>query len=130
MTGNRFINYTEKDGLASNSIYSISEDAYGNIWAGTDKNGISKISNADLVKMEKPSSVGNSTMAIDKLGNKWVSDKMAWANTIATILPFMGKNCCRFLIQSVFLHLFIIDHADNIWFQLMVLKQTNETYKI
>jgi ligand-binding sensor domain-containing protein/serine phosphatase RsbU (regulator of sigma subunit) len=36
-----FTNYTTRDGLPNNSIYSILEDRAGNLWFGTDKGGVS-----------------------------------------------------------------------------------------
>ncbi len=39
--GNKWRNYTRKDGLAGNLVYSIAEDALGALWFGTDR-GISK----------------------------------------------------------------------------------------
>ncbi len=38
--GDFFTNYTEKDGLCSNSIGSMIEDKYGNIWFGALKSGL------------------------------------------------------------------------------------------
>jgi streptogramin lyase len=37
--GRSFINFTEKDGLSSNTVYCMLEDKDGNIWVGTD-NGV------------------------------------------------------------------------------------------
>ena len=116
--GNRFINYTENDGLASNKITSISEDAYGNIWAGTEDNGISKISNTDMVKMEKPSpfTIG---VAIDKLGNKWVFRKEGLGKFNSDHIAFYGKELSYPLFDTLRIVSFVfIDHANNIWFQL------------
>ena len=39
--GKEFLQFTEKDGLSNNSIWSILEDKSGNIWFGTD-NGVSR----------------------------------------------------------------------------------------
>ncbi len=117
--GNRFINYTEKDGLASNKIASISEDAYGNIWAGTEDKGISKISNADLVKMEKSSPFTNG-VAIDKLGNKWVFRREGLGKFNSDHIAFYGKELSYPLFDTLRIASFVfIDHADNIWFQLL-----------
>jgi ligand-binding sensor domain-containing protein len=40
--GKLFTNYTTKDGLSSNAIWSILEDKEGNIWFGTRRTGLYK----------------------------------------------------------------------------------------
>lgn len=45
--GNRLTRFTTKDGLASDSIYSIIEDGWGQLWVGSP-NGISRMSVAEL----------------------------------------------------------------------------------
>lgn len=38
--GEEFRNFNEKDGLGTNSVWSITEDSSGNIWVGTRNNGL------------------------------------------------------------------------------------------
>lgn len=45
--------YDTRDGLASNWISSISEDSEGNIWVGTWGGGISKITNGEVLTINK-----------------------------------------------------------------------------
>ncbi|MCH8318210.1 MAG: histidine kinase, partial [Bacteroidetes bacterium] len=42
LTGECFINYSEKDGLANNLVSAIFEDSKGNIWIGSWEGGVSK----------------------------------------------------------------------------------------
>lgn len=48
--GNEFTQFTEKDGLSSNSVWSILEDKLGNIWFGTN-NGVSLYNGKTISKV-------------------------------------------------------------------------------
>lgn len=74
--GKEFTQYTEKDGLSSNSVWSIIEDKSGNIWFGTD-DGVCLY---DGKKISRISLTTNSSIGV------------------GTILPQTGKN----IVWSVF----------------------------
>ena len=72
-------NYSTQDGLAQNLIISITEDAQGNIWAGTENNGISIISKDGIIKnITTADGLADNTvysLAKDKKGNIWAGTK-------------------------------------------------------
>ncbi|MBK7428197.1 MAG: hypothetical protein IPI60_14855 [Saprospiraceae bacterium] len=81
--GKSITTYTEKEGLASNNIYSILEDSKGNLWLGTKDKGITKYDRHpnDSVRHDKlfttfstqDGLANNSiwTISEDKTGNIW-----------------------------------------------------------
>lgn len=48
--GNKFINYTTKDGLTSNAVNTIYKDQKGELWFGTDEDGICKFNGKSFTK--------------------------------------------------------------------------------
>ena len=115
--GKEFTQFTEKDGLSNNKVWSILEDKSGNIWFGTD-DGVSKydgktiskipltITSSTGVGMERPESGRNAvwSMMQDKSG-------IIWLGTDNGVYCYNGK------IFSCFL-----DNAD-------VLNKSNLTLK-
>jgi len=113
--GNRFINYSEKEGLASNSTMSITEDEQGNIWVTTGRNGVSKLNNTYLTSLEMPGTKGFGRIAIDKFGNKWVSGINGLGKYSTDHITWYGKE----LLSSDFtFNNPLSDHEGNIWFVL------------
>jgi ligand-binding sensor domain-containing protein len=101
--GKEFTQFTVKDGLSNNSIWSILEDKSGNIWFGTD-DGVSRYDGKTIskipftmttsmgVRIERPQSGKNSvwSMLQDKNGTIWfgTSHDLYW---------YDGKSFSRFL---------------------------------
>ncbi len=74
--GKSFTNYTTKDGLNSNSIWSMIEDKNGNILFGTGK-GICRFNGKSFIDITKNTSLRYSSispMLEDKTGRLWVCD--------------------------------------------------------
>lgn len=100
--GKEFFQYTEKDGLSNNIVYSILEDTSGNIWFGTDDgtslydgNRISRVpftqTNTTGLEKEKPL-FRNTVWSIfqDKRGS-------IWFGTSEDLYCYDGKSFRRFL---------------------------------
>jgi len=80
--GKSFTNFTKKEGLCNNNIFSIIQDQIGNIWASTDGGGASKLTIRIVVDSlkyivtnytEKEGLCNNIAMSmiLDKAGNLW-----------------------------------------------------------
>lgn len=65
--------YTTADGLAGNRIFCIAQDKIGNLWFGTQFNGISMLDTNGVITnfMNTDSSVYIIDIEIDSLNNKW-----------------------------------------------------------
>jgi len=109
--GNRFINYSPKYDQESIQVVCLTEDEYGNIWGGTLRNGIYKISNSYLLKMEIPSGLPRG-IAIDKSGDKWILSTEGLGKYNSDHIAYYGKDQLGFGAAACF-----IDHAGNKWFQ-------------
>ena len=101
--GKEFIQFTEKDGLSNNSVWSILEDKSGNIWFGTS-DGISRYDGKTITKI--PFTVNNSSVfgtSILQSGKNMVSsifqDKsgIIWFGTSEDLYCYDGKLFSRFL---------------------------------
>lgn len=77
--GNKFTQYTKKDGLADNEVFGICEDRNGNIWFGTSYGGLSFFNGVHFVNYTQfNSNIGNNEICIiykDKAGNIWFSSE-------------------------------------------------------
>ena len=73
MTGNpRFVNYGASDGLPSNSVYAITQDAEGFLWIGTG-NGLARFDGTSFqVWQEDLPSRRVSALTVDREGRLWV----------------------------------------------------------
>jgi len=131
--GKTFKNFTTKDGLNSNAIFSILEDKKGNIWFGTDKGlshydarlndevGQGKIFTDSSSAFPKDPSIRNSITSIleDKNGKLWFG-------TYNGVYCYDGKATTRFLenqnvVNNNNLSLKLVtnmieDKDGNIWF--------------
>lgn len=101
--GKEFTQFTEKDGLSSNSVWSILEDKLGNIWFGT-KDGLSKYNGKTISKV--PFTVTNSSgfgtaMAQSSRNEVWsiFQDKsgIIWFGTDNGVYCYNGKTFSYFL---------------------------------
>ncbi|CAF3929003.1 unnamed protein product [Rotaria sp. Silwood1] len=132
--GNSFTQFTEKDGLSSNTVYSILEDTSGKIWIGT-LDGIccyngEKISQIPIIGYFLPNNT-NSTYysSQSKKSTVWsiLQDKTGkmWFGTGDGVYCYNGKVFTRFLqndgvINKENLHLKMVDcmledGSGNIW---------------
>lgn len=101
--GKEFTQFTQKDGLSNNSIWSILEDKAGNIWFGTDA-GVSRFDGKTLAKI--PFTISNSSgfgTSIPPSGKNMVwsifQDKsgIIWFGTSEDLYCYDGKSFSRFL---------------------------------
>lgn len=73
----RTTNYTTKDGLKSNEVYTIAGDRDGNVWIGTNKGGISvfDIKSKTFRSFSKKDGLGSDQVFVlykDSKGNMWI----------------------------------------------------------
>lgn len=92
--GKEFTQFTEKDGLSNNSIWSILEDKVGTIWFGTDE-GVCRYDGKTISKISftlSPQSRFNAvwSMMQDKSG-------IIWFGTSEDLYCYDGKSFSRFL---------------------------------
>jgi ligand-binding sensor domain-containing protein len=132
--GKSFIQYTVKDGLSSNGVYSILEDRAGNIWLGT-VDGICRYDGKNISPVSIPFSirpvVENNYYSSQSTPNTvWsmLQDKSGkiWFGTGDGVYCYNGFGFNRFLnndgvINEKKLHLKLIDcmvedKRGNIWF--------------
>ncbi len=68
--------YTTRDGLSGNVVSAIAEDAKGNLWIGSEDDGLSRLKNGKFVSYRQSENglPGNdiSCLYVDKDGNLWV----------------------------------------------------------
>ncbi len=72
--GNKLTYFSEKDGLAGNTVTSIAEDRSGNLWFGTHT-GLSRFDGNTFVNYSKKDGLSDervSNLLIDKTGNLWI----------------------------------------------------------
>ncbi|MBI2273293.1 MAG: hypothetical protein HYU70_05820 [Bacteroidetes bacterium] len=101
--GKEFTQFTSKDGLSNNSVWSILEDKSGKIWFGTD-DGVSRYDGGTITKIpfNIPSSIGVGT-AISQAGKTIVwsifQDKkgIIWFGLNAGIYCYNSKTFSYFL---------------------------------
>jgi signal transduction histidine kinase/ligand-binding sensor domain-containing protein len=117
--GNRFINYSVKEGMASDRIRSLTEDEQGNIWITTQNNGVSKLNNSYLTSLEITGKKGFGQFAIDRFGNKWVSGFNGLGKYSTDHITWYGK---ELLSSDIYIGSPNSDHEGNIWFILYSFK--------
>ncbi len=101
--GKEFTQYTEKDGLSNNTVWSILEDTSGNIWFGTD-NGLSRYDGKAILKIPvmitKPDIFGTVLSPVADM-RVWslFQDRngITWLGTSADLYCYDGKSFSRFL---------------------------------
>ncbi|MEE3375592.1 MAG: two-component regulator propeller domain-containing protein [Candidatus Cryptobacteroides sp.] len=65
----RFVNYSAADGLPSNTVYAVTQDAEGALWIGT-RNGLARF---DGVRFQSWKEYGRvNALTVDKAGRLWV----------------------------------------------------------
>ncbi len=133
--GKLFTQFTVKDGLSNNCVYSILEDKYGNIWFGTT-DGICRYDGKNIIPFPIPFSIrpiiNNNNYYTDwsTKNTVWsmLEDKsgMIWFGTGDGVYCYSGINFTRFLnhdkvVNKDGLHLKMVDcivedNNGNIWF--------------
>jgi ligand-binding sensor domain-containing protein len=77
--GKGFVQYTQKDGLSSNTVYSMIEDSSGNIWFGTDK-GASRYDGKSIASVPFTfDSKGRRFIVGQTLGDSHDDDNEVWS---------------------------------------------------
>lgn len=130
--GKEFTQFTEKDGLSNNSIWSILEDESGNIWFGTD-DGISRYDGKTISKIpftvHNSNGFGTSRNQPETKNAVWgmMQDKsgIIWFGTTDDLYCYDGKNFSRFLdrnnisnnqnLQLKWIQCFLEDSNGTIW---------------
>lgn len=128
--GKEFVQFTEKDGLSNNKIWSILEDKSGNIWFGTD-DGVSRYDGKTISKVlfNLPSPSGFGLAVQSGLNSVWsmMQDKsgMIWFGTSRDLYCYDGKSFSRFLdkpnitnhqnLQLKWVQCFLQDGNGIIW---------------
>jgi ligand-binding sensor domain-containing protein len=135
--GNTFTNFTTKDGLSSNTVFSILEDKAGNLWFGTDIGVVCRYDGKTFTPISIPSANGealvpNSLPAYNKPMknpvNSIFQDKSGkiWFGTNDGVFNYNGNSFTRFLqndgvINKSGLNLnatttILQDSKGNMWF--------------
>jgi ligand-binding sensor domain-containing protein len=129
--GKEFSQFTEKDGLSNNKVWSILEDRLGNIWFGTD-DGVSRYDGKTISKIPLTiTNPGGFGTTIPQPGQNAVwsmmQDKsgMIWFGTTNDLYCYNGKVFSRFLdrnnisnnqnLQLKWIQCFLEDSNGTIW---------------
>jgi ligand-binding sensor domain-containing protein len=128
--GKTFINYTTKDGLNSNCVFSMLQDKAGNIWFGTN-NGLSRfdgktfsyipisVNKTNPIVKNTINNIGVNTILQDKKGTFWLA-------TESGVICYDGKEFSNFIDNPSIINPskfnpktvtnIIEDKKGNIWF--------------
>lgn len=112
--GKIFTQFTEKDGLTSNTVWSILEDKEGNIWFGTE-NGVCRYDRKTITKMPFPKIYNNNFYLKNPSDNSasiknevWtmLQDKSGkiWFGTTDGVYCYDGNKFSRFLDNSIIIN--------------------------
>lgn len=134
--GKKFTQFTVKDGLSNNTVWSILEDKDGNIWFGTD-DGVSYYNGKTITKISIPLSNGSNLYPFNSPNNNpttknavWsmMQDKRGkiWAGTAEGVYCYNNKIFTRFLdnyliinknnLQLKMVDCIIEDKTGKVWF--------------
>lgn len=134
--GKFFTQYTVKDGLSSNTVWSVLEDRTGNIWFGTN-DGVCRYDGKEITRIPIPLIKGinfnpNSlpTNTLPSKNEVWsiMQDKSGklWFATTDGVFCYNGKSYTRFLADDSILNnsdlkinkveYILEDKAGNLWF--------------
>ncbi|MBI4852435.1 MAG: response regulator [Acidobacteria bacterium] len=112
---NEFLNYSEKDGLPSNTVYSIKESRDGGIWFGTDK-GLSKLKDGKFTSYFDKERLGNNfvrSIYEEPDGKIWVGTDNAGVFLFQNGEFFPCPKAEGLLVKSV--RAIVSDLNNNIW---------------
>ena len=112
--GKSMTNFTTKEGLVHNSVYTIAEDASGRIWFGT-QGGVCSYdgkSFSNLADQVGRSFVNIRAMVVDRSGNLWFGGQEgAFRYDGKTVTTFTSKEG----LLDDFVGSMIVDRAGNVW---------------
>jgi ligand-binding sensor domain-containing protein len=118
--------FSEKDGLPSNTVSSITEDKDGNLWLGTH-NGICKFDGKAFTVMWRTSGrhdQGEGWMRVfaDRAGNIWTNTNQAVFRFDGTVfsefkLPIIKEEIKSYAITAGKASLALEDKKGNLWFK-------------
>ena len=98
--GKSFKQYTRKEGLNSNRVWSIMEDNKGNIWMGTD-DGVCRFDGKTFSRISMTNQLGFNYSFSNKKNDVWsiCQDRkgIIWFGTYDNLYRYDGKNFSRFL---------------------------------
>ncbi|MES2654342.1 MAG: two-component regulator propeller domain-containing protein [Bacteroidota bacterium] len=103
--GKEFTQFTKKDGLSDNKVWSILEDKEGNIWFGTD-NGLSRYDGKTISKipimLSNPGGLGTTTLQSGNAVWAMMQDKsgIIWFGTTQDLYCYDGKVFSQFLDKA------------------------------
>ncbi len=112
-----FTTFTDKEGLANNTVWSILEDKSGNLWFGTYGGGVSKYDGKSFTTFtDKEGLANNSVLSMleDKSGNLW------FGTDGGGVSKYDGKSFTTFtdkegLANNTVLSM-LEDKSGNLWF--------------
>jgi ligand-binding sensor domain-containing protein len=127
--GKLFFNYTVKDGLNSNTVWSILEDKEGNIWIGTDY-GVCLYDGKSFAKISLTNEISLYPSKSNNKNDVWcmMQDKkgIIWFGTYDNVYNYDGTSFNRFLdndsiinkdnIKLTGVQCIYEDKNGNIWF--------------
>jgi len=133
--GKLFYNYTVKDGLNSNSVWSIMEDKSGNIWFGTT-DGICRFDGKNIIPVSIPFAI-RPIITNNNYYNQWSTKETVWSmlqdktgkiwfGTGDGVYCYNANTFTRFLdndgvlnkdsLQLKVIDCILEDKSGNIWF--------------
>lgn len=121
--GEKFVNYTFKNGLQANYISAISEDSKGNIWLVSRRKGLCRFDGSKFHYIKNSTSILQEFMCIDDQDNIFVKDEKTLLKLSGdTLLPFKFPNAPTPISQNCIVNFdpiskqyFITDSTGNNW---------------
>ncbi|HEC45139.1 MAG TPA: sensor histidine kinase [Bacteroides sp.] len=115
--GETFTNFTEKEGLSDNYVWSILEDSGGNIWFGTRDGGLSMYNGETFTHITEREGLSNNTVRSileDSHGNLWIGTYGGG------VCIYNGESFAHFTTKEGLSHTDILsileDSRGNLWF--------------
>lgn len=113
---NRFVSYTEKEGLPHNFVRSISQDRNGNIWLSTFGGGVSRYNGSTIQTFTREQGLAGSfvrSISQDHLGNLWLGTNGNGA------IRYDGRSYTTYTMQQGLAHdtiyVILADRNNHLW---------------
>lgn len=121
--GKYFTNYSEKDGLINNNVWSIATDKTGNVWIGTI-DGVCKFDGKNFTPFEIPAGRRDTTKGVtsEKMIHSIMEDSKGnmWFATNGGAYKYDGKTLTNLSEENGlcnnFVNTIMEDKKGNIWF--------------